>query len=331
MVDGAPRPATVVALSHWPKSPMPDRLRRDLSAEIALAAMETGYVDEVREKTSLATIDHFDEDGVIAIAFLVLPGIADSSAELLVEAARVGDFGVVRDRRSALVSFAVGAVGRGEAAPDASRRPTGAGACAKAAGTALALLGGLVTEPARFEALWSAEAASYDASAALIRARRCVSVEEIPEHDLAIVRITRRGSEVDELEAARWSGRPLHPAAVNSVTDCMRVAVLEDHRYEVRYRYETWVRMTSVRLRPRVDLTGLASELSELERRAASNPTGSDQEPVTWCFDGANATRPTMRTARSRASGIRQDDFVQLLVSHLGRLDGGPPAWDPYR
>ena len=37
VVDGAPRPGTVLALTHWPTTPTPRRLWHDLSAEIAFA------------------------------------------------------------------------------------------------------------------------------------------------------------------------------------------------------------------------------------------------------------------------------------------------------
>ncbi len=36
MVDGAARPGSVLTLSHWPQSPTPSTLARDLSTEIVL-------------------------------------------------------------------------------------------------------------------------------------------------------------------------------------------------------------------------------------------------------------------------------------------------------
>ena len=51
---------------------------------------------------TLPPIDHYDEDGVVALGLLLVPGLAERHSNLLVEAARVGDFGVVRDRRGSV-------------------------------------------------------------------------------------------------------------------------------------------------------------------------------------------------------------------------------------
>ena len=53
------------------------------------------------------SIDHFDADGVIALALLCVEGLAAEHGELLVEAARVGDFDVVTEPDAALVAFAL--------------------------------------------------------------------------------------------------------------------------------------------------------------------------------------------------------------------------------
>ncbi len=89
MIDGVARPGTAITLSHWPRSSTPPELRRDLSAQIVLAALEAGYLDE--SGVDVATIDHYDEDGVVALALAVLPGLAERHSDLLVEAAAVGD------------------------------------------------------------------------------------------------------------------------------------------------------------------------------------------------------------------------------------------------
>src|ERR1700683_3084162 len=108
MIDGAARPGTAATLSHWPRSSTPAELRRDLSAQIVIAALEAGYLE--MSGVDVATIDHYDEDGVIALALALVPGLAERHADLLVEAAAVGDFGVVRHRKSALVAFTLAAL-----------------------------------------------------------------------------------------------------------------------------------------------------------------------------------------------------------------------------
>ena len=115
-----------------------------------------------------------------------------------------------------------------------------------------------------------------------------------------------------------WGDHVIHPASVNSSTARLRVATIAGDRLEVRFRYESWVRMASGRPRPRVDLTGLASMLDELE------PGGAK-----WSFNGANATHPVLRTVRGEPSGISPDRFVEHVVEHLGSLDAGTARLGP--
>jgi hypothetical protein len=316
MVDGAARPGTVANLSHWPRTSIPDDLRMDLSAQIVLRAMETGYLEDKR--TEVATIDHYDSDGLIGLALVVLPELSDTHSDLLVEAARVGDFGVVTDRRSALISFALSAVADPLRSPIEAVRNGSASAgldiCALAAQRALELIGDLVAEPQRYEELWHDEQHAFESSVQGIGS--WATIVESPDHDLAIVRI-------DPVEAntagSAWGDHVIHPAAVYSSTSMSRVATLAGRRMDVRFRYESWVRMVSWRPRPRVDLSGLADELDQLE------PSGSR-----WTFDGASATRPALHAIANQPSAISHEIFVERLTSHLTKLDGGPPAWDPY-
>ena len=318
MIDGAARQGTAVTLSHWPRSSTPPALRRDLSSQIVLAALRTGYLES--SGVDVATIDHYDEDGVIALAFAIVPGLAEQHSEELVGAAAVGDFGVVVDRRAALIAFALAALS------DASRTPLQSvrayehekakhlEICGLATRHVLAMIAELADDPSRFESLWRDEAAAFDESCRAIG--HWVSIEEVPEQDLAIVRVAPGSSGEG---AARWGGHVVHPAAVNTATDRLRIATVAGSGMELRYRYESWVRMESYRPRPRVDLSRLASVLSRLE------PTG-----VSWSFEGAGAPRPVMKTVGGVPSGIPAEVFVSEVVRHLAELDSGAPAWDPY-
>jgi hypothetical protein len=318
MVDGAARPGTVMTLSHWPRSSTPKMLRRDLSAQIVLRALETGYASGAG--TDLATIDHYDEDGVLALGLLLTPGLAEVHGEIAVEAARVGDFGVVRERRAALVAFALATLADPQRTPinvprHARDPKTGRlEMCGLATEHALSMLEDLVSDPQSFETLWRDEAAAFDAAVAGMG--KWVRLEELPDHDLAIVRVEPGGAAA---RSASWGEHVIHPASVNSSTARLRVAMIADDRLEVRFRYESWVRLASRRPRPRVDLSGLVSSLDKLE------PDGAR-----WCFDGAGATHPVLRTIGGAPSGISPDQFVESVVEHLVQLDDGPPAWDPY-
>jgi hypothetical protein len=293
IVDGAPRPATTLTLSHWPATPTPRPLWHDLSAGIVLEVL--GRPDLWPDGVEVASIDHYDADGVIALALLCVEGLADAHAPLLVEAARVGDFGVVRDRRAALVAFALAAL--------------------RDAAAALALLPALVVRPECHGELWGPEASAYDA------ARRALtegwaSIEERPRHDLAVLHV-----DVDHPEArrARWNGAVLHPGAVHSATSCLRVLTVAGRRFELAFRYESWVRLVSARPRRRVDLAATAETFTARERHGAR-----------WVFDGAGAITGALRLTDGADSSLEPQYVVDAVCEALEVLDAGPPAWDPY-
>ncbi|MFZ0664312.1 MAG: DUF6687 family protein [Acidimicrobiales bacterium] len=316
MVDGAARPGTICNLSHWPRTSLPDVLRMDLSAQIVARALESGYLSD--QRADVATIDHYDADGVIGLALVVSPDLLDSHGEVLIEAARVGDFGVVTDDRAARVSYALSALADPQRSPvEAIRKGSASGGlevCGLATERALELIPDLVEESDRYQELWRDEYTAFEASRQGLGS--WATIEELPEHDVAIVRI-------DPDEAASsgsaWGDHVIHPAAVYTSTSMLRVVTLAGGRIAVRFRYESWVRLITSRPRPRVDLSGLAKELDQLE------PSGAR-----WIFDGASATRPALRTSDSQPSGIAHEMFVERLTSHLAQLDAGPPAWDPY-
>ncbi len=318
IVDGAPRPGTVGTLSHWPGHAHPGGavarpLRRDRPAC-------TGAVPAPSHAVSTSvTIDHYDADGVIALALLCVEGLADAHGPLLVEAARVGDFDVVTDHQAALVAFAVNALHDVERAATVLGVPVPDGDAldrtAWSATQALDLLPALVEDPERFRALWQEEAAAYDAATRTL-VEGGASIEERPEHDLAIVRVD---VDAPDAQAASWGGAPLHPAAVHSITDLLRVATIAGGAVEVRYRYESWVRLaqptaTSSR-RPR----GRGGRAHQ--ERGRCGPLGLRR---CGCHHGC------LHLAGGGASTLDPEDVVDLVCQRLEILDAGPAAWDPY-
>ena len=305
MVDGAARPGTAYTLSHWPRTPTPVALRGDLSAEIVQEARR--HPEALPEAVAVASTDHYDVDGVVALGLLLCDGLAARHGPLLVEAARVGDFDVVRDARAARLAFALNALdGPGPAVGDRVEH-------------ALGLVEDLADDVEGHEALWGAEWAAYDASVRAMSEGRVV-VEERPDLDLAVVRI---GPDHDRAGAG-WGGAALHRAAVHSATTCLRVAVLDPGAACFYYRYESWVRLTGPgghrRPRPRVDLTRLAERLSAV-----------DAGDGAWHFEGAGALTASLSWRGSQASTVAPADFLERLAETLADLDHGPPAWDPYQ
>lgn len=318
VVDGAPRPGTLLTLSHWPGTATPRSLWADTSAEIVLAALGNRRV--LPRGAEIATVDHYDADGVIALAMLVLDGVADAHAPRLLAAARAGDFDVIGDPADALVAFALAALGTlradGAAATGGDCRPdAGADATAGAAWRALEHLPGLLTRPGQFEGLWGPEHSAYQAALAL-KDSGGVVIEEHPRLDLAVVRVDE---DHPRLRSAGWEGSAVHPGVVHSATSCLRVATVVGRRYSLRYRYESWVRLVSRRPRPRVDLSGLAHRLSSAEADGGR-----------WRFDGAGAITPALAREDGAESTLTPQAFLSAVSDALAVLDQGPPAWDPY-
>jgi len=317
LVDGAARVGTALCLSHWPRTPTPPTVRADLSAEIVRRALAQKLFDDAPDAV---TVDHYDEDGIAALALAALDGLSSADGDLLVEVARVGDFGVVRDERALPVAFALAAL------VDPARTPIAALAAgsrpddplvvtALAAGHALGILPELLRDPDAHASLWCDELHAYEAAAAALE-EGWAAIEDRPDVDLAVVRV-----DVDHGDAprARWGGRPLHPAAVHSATGRLRVATVAGGEVEVRDRYETWVRLAEPPSHRRVDLSGVAREL-----------TGRESTGTTWHYDGAGAITPVLRVGGDGSSTIDAEGVVDVVHRRLAELDQGPPAWDPY-
>ena len=91
---------------------------------------------------------------------------------------------------------------------------------------------------------------------------------------------------------------------------------MQGQRYELVYRYESWVKYTSRRPLPRVDLAPLAAQLQDEEQNGAR-----------WSFDGVAALVPSLRLADGHESDIPPPRLREMVERYLAMA---PPAWDPY-
>src|SRR5262249_20711095 len=114
IVDGASTRNTLLTLSHWPKSGTPIELKRDTSAEIAFA-----YLDSPRFPVAADAVsnNHFDEDGLVGIFALLDPKAAQHHRGLLVDAAQAGDFGIFERRDAARIAFTLSAFADPQTSP----------------------------------------------------------------------------------------------------------------------------------------------------------------------------------------------------------------------
>jgi len=311
MVDGAQRPGSVRVLSHWPGTPTPKKLWRDLSVEIAFA-----YLASRRDwslDADCVSLDHLDEDGLASLFVLSEPESALRLKDRLISFGRAGDFGVVDDRDSARAVFAIESLCDQAISPWRERASGSAPWSTICIEELLSRLEEILTRPALFESAWHVEDAKYAASLEAI-ANGEVTIDERPGASLAVVRVrSRRGkglsADRDEIPTRA------HPFVIHTATSMPRILVLDGDRAHYYDRYETWVRFVSRRLELRRDLRPLAEHLSSMEK-------GS----VIWEADSPGKLVP--RLAPSGSSTLAPETIEQAVTEHLERAS---VAWDPFR
>lgn len=216
IVDGAPAPGTVLTLSHWPQTPTPAGLERDLSAEMAFA-----YLDrpDLHVPGAAVSNNHFDQDGLVSVLALANPDAARARQRFLVEVARAGDFAVYDDRDAARVSMAIAAL-------DADYDEM------------LGRVVELCDDVSRARELWGEEDATLEASEALIESG-AVTIDVVDPLELAFITVPDDAPDAGGHRFARGWHSGLHPMAINNATSAMAVATLRGSSYELTYRYET--------------------------------------------------------------------------------------------
>jgi hypothetical protein len=282
IADGHPRRSTVLTLSHWPDSATPDPLRRDLSAEIALAYLEA---PEYWVEAEVVSNNHFDIDGFMAVWALCNPDEARADPGMVAEVARVGDFGWTDDERAARVAFALGTLKTEAASPLGSDVFAGPDP-ERVANLYRVLLDGFGDLAAGIderEELWGSQVANLGQTAQAVSDGR-ISIEEHPDLDLAVVIVDPDVPITDYSYCLQRSG-PCHPLPIHQRTDCSRILYSRGNWVGLVYRFESWVKYCSRPIPARVDLTPAAAALRGMEAAGAewtyawpNNPN----PPVAW-------------------------------------------------
>ena len=316
IVDGEPTPSTSLLLSHWPRSTCPNGLADDLSAQMVFR-----YLDHLRAgkrplhgDAQVVSNNHFDQDGLVSVFSLVDPEQALRCRERLVDLAEAGDFGTFSDRQSARLAMALGAFAERERSPLGTEAFDGSYSelCAALYRELLPRFPGFLDETEAYRALWEEEDAALNALQVAL-ARGQVRITEEAPLDLAVVE--DRVGVLQSLSAA-LGGRfqRVRGMAIYNATQRTCIAFVEEHRYEVVYRYETWVKYVSRPIRARRDLAGLAAQLCERERDAR------------WAFDEVSKITPRLYLSPGSHSALSSEVFVGTLKRFLEET---PAAWDP--
>jgi hypothetical protein len=314
VVDGAAAASTRLTLSHWPGSPTPEEVRADLSAEIALLALDR---PEWFTGLGAVTNNHFDQDGLASVYALVDPDAAVARRARVVDVAGAGDFGTFADRDAARIAIAIAAWADPETSPlgrDAFR-VSYPEQVAMLYAELLPRLTELLDHPERARALWKEEDEHLAESIDAIR-RSLVTVDEQDALDLAVVTVPDAWSERATHRFTQTWTEAVHPMAVNNATSCSRVLLVQGRRYRLELRYEGWVMFVSRPIARRPDLRALAREL-----------TASEPGDARWEADPPGALTPQLRIADHAESGL---SLHQVRARIEGFLATAPAAWDPF-
>jgi hypothetical protein len=320
VVDGSSAAGTVLCLSHWPGIGSPAEFRADLSAEMAFLYLAA--FDRHGAATAVSN-NHYDQDGLVGVFALSSPEEALARRDLLVEVARAGDFASTSSRQAARVSMALAAYADGARSPlpgiDDERSYDEK--CARLYTELMGRLPELCDHTDRFRALWADEDETLSASMGALASGE-VTIREVPDVDLAVVDVrvpAAAPSGGGHRFASQWAGG-LHPMALYNATDCGAILTVRGRRYELAYRYESWVQFRTRAVRPRRDLVPLADAFTSMEAEAGGS--------AVWRAEMVSGLTPVLSLRDDEAESRLAPERVLSVVEE--GLRTAPPAWDPY-
>jgi hypothetical protein len=297
VVDGRGNDATVLVLSHWPHNRTPRELKADSSTEIVINYLRSPQRETYRAGAEAVSNNHFDVDGLMSLWSVLNPAAALERAELVVATGECGDFDRWSGERAVKAACALYGL---EQRPSSAVRQGLGGIRDYLERTAylyeqtLPLVPELLDNVDSFEEYWQDEYGRIEAGRELF-ARGGATVQEFADIDLAVFELPRE----------------VHDMALYEQTQCTRVAlVIAEQRYQVRYRYESWVELQSRRVLPRIDLRPFAEFLQTFEGNAGE-----------WSADDPQQTLPRLRLrgpeGGTSSSSITQGLFLRLLMGYL--------------
>lgn len=263
-----------VHLSHWREAPLPDYAwRDDTSAGIALNALEAG---ETFREIPFITNNHWDIDGFIGVWAMCYPEMALAYAPVLREAALIGDFREFDPDRPAASEGLVLACWLNAAEkrfyPPFGKPESGekeAIACKEKYAWFLPRFAEVLEHPERFVAEWEPEWEKVWSDT------EKVQLTGLPGLGLVV-------ADVPE---------PVHYYALFGKTRPFSAVLtrMEGQRYELEYKYVTWVQTAGRALFPRMPLESLAKQLSQKDK-------------VRWTCDPVRDTGPMLRPESGKLS-----------------------------
>lgn len=296
-------------LSHWPGNTTPPDLNHDLSTGSALAFARISKEQQRQRFGSLETVanDHFDTDGLLAIFSCMNPEAALAREEILLSAARSGDFWCFPSRRAAALDMAVSAIG------DAGRSAIGSELQKLDANerTARSFQYLLERFPRGIDDPWSLqieigdELSKCESDLYELRASEA-HIERIPELDLTIVNANRRFDSRAVIEIA--------------ASDRILEIVERDGGVFVNFQLTTrsWFDAPSKRNLPRPNLAKLADRLQQIERSAARwTPTPNDVPFASLAIEPESSSSFREQRTMNQPTSIESQTVQNMIITFL--------------
>ncbi|MCC9135447.1 DUF6687 family protein [Pontibacter silvestris] len=305
-------------LSHWRGAPTPPEVRDDTSAAMVLNAMKLGLPEL---ELQYVTANHFDVDGFVGVWALLNPEEAMEHEELLRQMALIGDFREL-DLNHPLAGEALKLV----CWINAKERelfypPFGAEQmpepevtlCPKKFDYFLREFKRVLQDPEWERSAWEDEAASV-----------LLGYRDMYKPETKLTRYPEFGLIIIE------TPHPVHYYALFSRTIGYDIVLscYEQNRYELEYKYTTWVDIDSRPTLPRLSMAPLAEKLNQLEKSGRR-----------WAFDAVTDTGPLLRLNGAKltrmeaydnptergiyTSSIAVDQLKDVITDHFRKAYAG--------
>jgi hypothetical protein len=289
-----------LTLAHWRGAPTPDALHDDTSAGSVLQALHQPEMPGLEAQA--VTANHFDVDGFVGVWALLHPELALAHEELLRLVATLGDFREI-DWPHPLADHALKLVCWLNAEEKArfyepfgapARRRREDEASAEKFAWFLPRFAAVLLNPELGRAAWAPEYERVQQARALMQGAE-TQLHRYPDIGLVVIRTPEP--------------QPYYALFGPTAGADIVLSLYDGGRYELEYKYTTWIDLESRPTLPRLALAPLAARLSELEDSSRS-----------WQADGITDTGPLLRLAGrklSKAERYADPDGRPIYASSL--------------
>jgi hypothetical protein len=272
----------VLTLAHWRGASTPENLRDDTSAGSVLRALHQSLTPGLEARA--VTANHFDIDGFVGVWSLLNPALALQHEALLRLVAVLGDFREINfahqlaDHALKLVCW-LNAEEKNRfyepfGAPIRRRREDEASA--EKFEWFLPRFEEILQNPEAGRAAWEPE---------FIRVKSAIAVLQGPQTQLVAY------PKIGLLVVNTPTPLPYYALFGPTAGFDMVLSLYDDQRYELEYKYTTWIDLESRPTLPRIALTPLVELLNSLEASG-----------LKWAADGITDTGPLLRLTGQKLS-----------------------------